>query len=94
MKICKYEIEIKGETSLNLPVGAKILTVQIQHNIPVLWAIVDLDEVKKETRVFVLFGTGYEINHDIDLLNYIGTYQLYKGAFVGHLFELTNKNYS
>ena len=89
MKIYKYEIEVRAEFSLNLPVGAKILTVQVQHDIPVLWALVDPSNTKKETRIFILCSTGGEIYHDIDLLDYIGSFQLDKGYSIGHLFELT-----
>ena len=71
-----------------MPKGAQILTVQAQHDIPCIWALVEPKAglAEEETRKFRMFGTGHEI-HDHSELFYIGTFQLNDGAFIGHLFE-------
>lgn len=80
-KIYKYEIE----QTIEMPVGAEILTIQLQHDIPNLWAVVDTEIEEKETRNFAIVGTGHAME-DGDM-KYIGTFQLFDGGFVGHVFE-------
>ena len=68
---------------LSLPTKAKILSVQMQHNKPVLWALIDTEQIP-ETRIFKVAGTGHPIMEKIK--QHIGTWQ--DGPFVWHLFEL------
>jgi len=86
MKIFKYPIEASDYFSLDLPKGAKILTVQVQHEMPFIWALVN-PNVSKEMRHFKVAGTGHNIDEHPDALIYIGTFQLSNGALVFHLFE-------
>jgi hypothetical protein len=74
---------------ISMPKGAKVLSVQAQHDAPMVWAIVQPD-ADKETRRFVVFGTGHPIaHHDIDVVasRFVGTFQMSGGALVFHLFE-------
>lgn len=71
---------MKGD--IDMPVGARILDVQIQGGIPTLWAAVD-SEAPTEKRHFYVVPTGgdnYNDTHD-----YIGTLQQH--GFVMHVFE-------
>jgi hypothetical protein len=89
-RIFKYPIPIQDYIELDLPVGAQILTVQVQHNVPCLWALVTLtlDETTEPHR-FYLFGTGHPMpdNKPKLELQYVGTFQLHGGELVFHLFE-------
>lgn len=60
LMIFKYPIPIEDHFTLELPKDAKILTVQVQREMPQLWAVVD-PEAEKETRHFRLSGTGHPI---------------------------------
>ena len=87
--IWKYSTPFNDTFKLEIPKGAKILTIQVdnKNNYPTIWALVDL-ESELETRHFEFFGTGIPI-HDVDMgfeRKYIGTYQI--GEFVGHIFEI------
>jgi hypothetical protein len=84
--VYKYPIEIKGVQELDMPVGASVLTVQIQRGRPCIWAIVDPEQAEINPRSFRLAGTGHPIDGD-DVLCYIGTFQLSEGDLVFHLFE-------
>ncbi len=86
MQIYKYEMEVDGVVDIPMPKGAHVLTVKVQHGKPCLWAIVDPD-APTETRSFRVFGTGHEMDIDIPHSHYIGTYQLFDGNFLGHVFE-------
>lgn len=82
--IYKYPLEVTGSQSISMPKGAKVLCVQVQRDVPCLWAIVDLaNEVN--LRRFRIWGTGHPV--DESDLRYIGTFQLNEGGFVGHVFE-------
>ena len=83
--IWKYNISIEDTFSLELPQGAKILTVQEQQGEPQVWVLVNPDN-KLEIRNFRLVGTGHSIEEN--RLEYIGTFQVLNGNFVGHLFEI------
>ena len=82
--IWKYPFEVNSHISLQMPKGAKVLSVQVQKEQPCLWALVNADN-EKETRTFACYGTGHL--HDEINGNFIGTFQLINGSFIGHLFE-------
>jgi len=84
--IWKFTLQATDIQTIKMPKGAKILCVQTQNEIPCLWAIVD-PSASMEDRTFSIYGTG----HNIDGYDrkYLGTFQLLKGNFIGHLFEQT-----
>ena len=41
MVIWKYPLRLEDFQTVDLPVGSKILTVQLQNEMPYLWALVD-----------------------------------------------------
>jgi hypothetical protein len=84
--IWKYEILTEDKQIISMPIGAEILTVQIQHGMPVLWAKVN-PLMKHVDKTIIIFGTGHPITQT-EGLKYIGTYQLLNGNFIGHVFEL------
>jgi len=87
--VYKYEILPGEHIDIDLPQGAEILTVQIQGDQPCIWAMIDT-RAPIQRRRFRLAGTGHPIS-DPDALTYIGTFQLYEGALVYHLFEYARR---
>jgi hypothetical protein len=83
--IWKYGFDIVDKFLLDLPIGARVLTAQIQNDVPCLWVLVN-PNTAKEPRTFYVIGTGHELPVDI-ALTYISTFQQYGGALVWHLFE-------
>lgn len=69
---------------IEMPKKAKVLTVQVQRDIPCIWAVVD-PSADREVRRFVIVGTGHSMNRKGP---YIGTFQLEGGALVFHVFEV------
>jgi hypothetical protein len=83
LMVYKYPIPIEDNFFLLLPADAAILTVQVQGEQPCIWAMVNPEAELRERR-FRLAGTGRPIGYG---MSYIGTFQLYGGALVFHLFE-------
>jgi hypothetical protein len=90
MKVWKYPLK-DYHTFVEMPVGAKILDVQIKDNLPCIWALVD-ETQELERREFRGYATGEKLDVDIRDLDYIGTFQLHieneDFIFVFHLFEV------
>lgn len=84
--IWKYKIETTDYQEIEMPIGAQILCVQIQHGEPHIWAIVNTG-AEKEKRIFQIYGTGNPFSRFGKNLLYIGTYQIGQGDFVFHVFE-------
>lgn len=81
--IWKYPLN-PGTTEHNMPVGATVLTVQVQRDEPVLWAMVE-PSAEQERRVFDIYGTGHGMRDAPG--RYITTFQMGGGALVWHVFE-------
>lgn len=87
--IWKFPLELTFRQSIVMPVGAEILTVQIQNEIPCLWALVNPDEVV-EFRHIEIFATGTRFYDIIVPRKYISTFQMGKGQLVYHAFYLVH----
>ena len=70
-----------------MPVEARILSVAEQRERPVMFALVDGDETKTETRVFRIVTTGEEFNVNSQQ-EFIGTI-IIKEWYTAHVFEQT-----
>lgn len=80
-----WKFAINPKTTLEMPKGASILTMQLQNGIPCIWALVN-PENEKELRYFEIYGTGDSI--DCVGKKYIGTFQVQSSiVLVYHLFE-------
>ena len=85
--IWKYAIPMMNNFNLPLPVGAEILTVHPQKDIPTIWVLFDMGkECETEVRKFFIRGTG----HYFEATNYkyIGTFFQSNESLVWHLFEI------
>ena len=81
MSIFKYQVQITDYFAIDMPLGAKILTVQTQNGHPFIWALVNPEKPDEERRYFRVYGTGRPFYGG----KYIGTFQT--PPFVWHLFE-------
>lgn len=88
-KIWKYKFEMTDEVVLEMPRNAEILTVQMQGETPMIWALVDTEN-NIEKRYFEIIGTGNPIPDLARHLSrkYINTFQTMEGRLVFHLFEI------
>jgi len=79
------KINHNGIALIEVPKGAKFLTVQNQHGEPTLWFLCDPKQ-PLETRSIQWVGTGVDVKNPDELV-YIGTIQQHGGTFISHFFE-------
>jgi hypothetical protein len=82
--IYKYPVDVNDTVSVSMPIGSEILCVQMQNDIPCIWALVD-NEKDDVLREFTWYGTGHSVKENPG--KYIGTIQMMNGRLVFHLFE-------
>lgn len=80
--IWKYELNTNNEQFVYMPLGAKILTVQIQDAKLCLWAKVNPNNLPVPRKILIR-GTGEDASGVGD---YLGTFQVYGGKIVFHVF--------
>ncbi len=83
--IYKYPLLILDEQDIEMPIGAGILTVQMQSGQPCLWALVDTERPMSKRKVLIR-GTGHPCDGVKDYC-YLGTFQMKGGELVFHVFE-------
>lgn len=84
MKIWKFKLDITDEQTVEMPAGARILSVQMQQGDCCLWALCN-ENAAYERRHIAIYGTGNPMPDDPGA--YLATFQLHSGATVFHAFE-------
>ena len=82
--VYKYELPTSGTVSFSMPRDSEILSLQVQHGTPCIWALVDTESAPC-MRWFSVYGTGDEILSSTQ--KFIGTFQVSEGNLVFHVFE-------
>lgn len=85
MKIWKATLEMKDSQNIVVPLGADILTVQLQKGQPTVWFICDDTTPMKSFKTINIYGTGQPLPNEPG--RYIATFQLQDGDLVFHAFE-------
>ena len=81
-----YKYPLSGPTTgLELPFGARILTVQMQGDRLVLWAVVNPREPRTVQRLIFAVNTGQDF--DLPSESYIGT-AVSSTGIAWHVFEV------
>lgn len=84
MKIFKYPILVTDVQSLEMPAGAKVLSIAEQHERVCIWALVD-PSAPIVLRRLVIHGTGHQAD-DIVGMQFVGTFISHGGTLVFHAF--------
>lgn len=86
MKIFKLQIDLTQGVKhyMNLPLGATILTVQVQYGVPCIWFLCE-PEAPVARRCIAFYGTCHDIPPNPG--KYIGTVQFNDGGLVLHVFD-------
>lgn len=83
-KIFKYELRIVDQQDIMLPADYQILKIDTQYDRVCLWCLVYVDN-PLTTLTLALHGTGHLVHPDINVKNYIDSFEL--NGFVGHIFK-------
>jgi hypothetical protein len=83
--IWKYQLKADDIQEIEIPVGSRILSLQVQNGIPCIWALV-YDKSPKDTKKIYTFGTGEPTTFLPETLQFLGTYQILEGQLVFHVF--------
>lgn len=84
--IWKFPLAVSAYQYIDMPAGARLLSAQMQGDTLCLWAQVDPD-ARTEPRLICVLGTGHPILHELG--EHLGTFQLFGGTLVFHVFEGT-----
>lgn len=84
-EVWKFELPTRGEVLLSMPANATTLTVQLQDDRPVLWALVAPMNAEV-TRLISVVPTGVALPEGG---TYVGTFQVKvsRRVWVGHVFD-------
>lgn len=85
--IWKYSLAGASIHELAIPAGARVLSVQHQRDVPVMWVLLRPD-APTVTRKFRVFGTGETIDLPVSRLQHLGTVQEWGGTLIWHVFEV------
>ena len=88
----RYPFPFSVKFDIEMPVGAEVLDAGIQVDAAgnktfCLWALIDPDEAQKESRYFILEGTGHRVSTDMKKENHIASIQD-DGGYVWHIFQV------
>jgi hypothetical protein len=88
-KIFKYHFAAGTVSTIAMPIGAEILSVDDQGSTPTLWALVD-PNAKEGIRKLAAVGTGWEIEPGsrVDSNTFVGTICMKEVPLVWHIFDL------
>jgi hypothetical protein len=81
----KFPLYSFGHNEVPLPEGAQVLTVQMQDDVPTLWALCHPSSPVRY-RKFTVVGTGQAFAQPVQPLTYVGTVQTTSGL-AWHIFE-------
>ncbi|KQL55941.1 MULTISPECIES: DUF7352 domain-containing protein [Bacillaceae] len=84
--IFKYNLKLVLTQNLELPEGAKVLSVANQKDQLVLWAIVDPKVKEMDDYTVVIGTTGDPLLDTASYMDFIGTVMFDNDTFVAHVF--------
>ena len=82
--VWKYPLKLIDEQTVTMPGEARLLSVQMQHDTPTLWAVVDTNHPTEERSIY-MHGTGHPVHNQA--WYFIDTFQT--GQLVFHVFSKT-----
>lgn len=83
--IHKYSLELTDFQYVQIPEGYAILSVEMQRDKPILYAIVE-STAKLTTVGVVIKGTGHLFEEDVGVVDFINTINVHEGRLMFHVF--------
>lgn len=87
MVIYRYDLTIMDAQGVELPYGAKILSVQFQYGVLRVWTLVQSGVNRMENVAFYILGTGNPVPKSFPPnAQFLDTVQQHDGRLVWHVF--------
>lgn len=86
LKVFKYPIPIEDHFEIEMPGGATILHIDMQHGEPQMWVLVSPDAPLFK-RKFRFAGAGHPIDSSSKPIH-VGTFKMRGDALIFHVFEV------
>jgi len=86
MVVYKYTFDGKDHKYIELPKNSRFLKAARQNDNTTIWIQLS-NELKKETKKFVILGTGWHFNTDDQEPHLMYRDTFFDGPFVWHVFE-------
>lgn len=83
MQVWKFSLAVQDQQFLKVPKRGQLLCIQVQREVPCLWALVDPTAAYATVEIRIA-GTGHELGGAPG--EYVGTFQLRGGSLVFHVF--------
>jgi hypothetical protein len=90
--IYKYRIEVTDNQVISVPTLSGLLNFKNQFlkiesimDVPYLWCLVDTENNPRDINLKII-GTGNPVPRYLRKEDYLGSFQIYDGAFIGHIF--------
>lgn len=83
--VWKFPLDITDDQDIKCPAESVPLFVGQQNDQPALWMLVESAEREVQRHVSI-HGTGHDTKGTPYLLQYVGSFIVHDGAFVGHVW--------
>ncbi len=88
MKIFKYVLEVTGAQEISIPGFVKVLSVAVQRNELVLYALVGSGDQGADSKIEVtIIGTGHEFLAMTTDWDFHGSHVMWSGSLVWHVWS-------
>lgn len=84
--IWKFPLKNQNNQSVELPIGAKVLSAHGQYDMICLWALVDPNEKVREEIKVQIVGTGHTLEHMSKEWRFVDTVLMFGDTLVLHVF--------
>lgn len=85
-RVFKYKLEIESQQSLDITGLVDVLSVAVQRDELVLYAITNSDDTRVCVVEILLRGTGHDIGQEIAGWTFLGSHLMAGGRLVWHVW--------
>lgn len=88
MKITKYKLDLVEEQHIDIPGGAVVVDIQLQHADDIVMWVIQNDDAPVVRRTFIIVEEDVDMSPNM-ILTYIGSVQTHLVKNTHHFFEVT-----
>lgn len=85
-RVFKYPLKVEDSQEIEFTGFVDILSVAVQGDDMVLYAIVNPDDARKTKTEIIIRGTGHDLGRCMEGFTYMGSHVTHGGALVWHVW--------